>query len=142
MQDTANIIVFLPRDLSTLSVLGIMLIGTLMLGQILYHHGGRIQSIVTEKKDLTDVRAATIIDFTLALTLLYFKKLNDIPMSTTWVFLGLLAGRETILTILTSLKQSPKLPSYQATFKLIAKDMLLATFGIIISIGLVILSRL
>ena len=40
------------------------------------------------------MRSATIIDFTYALILWYFKQYNDIPMSTTWVFVGLLCGRE------------------------------------------------
>ncbi|MCA9682528.1 MAG: hypothetical protein KC457_10060, partial [Myxococcales bacterium] len=41
-----------------------------------------------------DVRHATMIDFTYALILWVFKTMSNIPMSTTWVFVGLLAGRE------------------------------------------------
>ncbi|MEL6973478.1 MAG: hypothetical protein AAFO02_25200, partial [Bacteroidota bacterium] len=33
-------------------------------------------------------------DFLYALILLFFKEFSNVPMSTTWVFLGLLAGRE------------------------------------------------
>ena len=46
-----------------------------------------------------DTRSATIIDFIYGLILLIFKEWSNMPMSTTWVFLGLLAGREVALTI-------------------------------------------
>jgi hypothetical protein len=65
-----------------------------MLAYIFANRGGSIQEIVRAKLNTQDIRSATIIDFTYGLLLLFFKEYNDIPMSTTWVFLGLLAGRE------------------------------------------------
>ena len=53
-----------------------------------------MQRILKTKTAVTDIRSATIIDFTYASLLFYFKELNNIPMSTTFVFLGLIAGRE------------------------------------------------
>lgn len=50
-------------------------------------------------------------------------------MSTTWVFLGLLAGREIILHLVT--KQDKP---YLQTFRQVGKDVLLATMGITISL--------
>jgi hypothetical protein len=38
-----------------------------------------------------------LIDFAYAFLLLYFKQLNNIPMSTTWMFVGLLCGHELAL---------------------------------------------
>jgi len=49
---------------------------------------------VLNKKNTRYVRSATLIDLVYAFLLLYFKEMNDIPMSTTWVFIGLLSGRE------------------------------------------------
>ncbi|HSI90545.1 MAG TPA: hypothetical protein VK927_05475, partial [Adhaeribacter sp.] len=80
--------------------------------------------------EVTDVRSATIIDLVYAVILYYFKELNNIPMSTTWVFIGLLAGRE------LGMKISHLDPSrnFSKTFKLISKDILAVTIGLIISV--------
>ncbi len=94
MQDAANIAVFLPRSLNVwefAAYAGFVFIG---LGVLFYMKGDKIQGIVNEKSNVTDVRAATIVDFVYAIILFYFKLYNSVPMSTTWVFLGLLAGRE------------------------------------------------
>lgn len=37
--------------------------------------------------------------FVYAIILIYFKEISNIPMSTTWVFLDLLGGRELTITI-------------------------------------------
>ena len=93
-QDFANIFVYLPRQLSALSMLVSLLILVGMLGYIFWQRGGAIQGIVRSKSNTGDIRSATIIDFIYGLILLYFKELNNVPMSTTWVFIGLLGGRE------------------------------------------------
>lgn len=87
---------------------------------------------MTEKTDITDIRAATIIDFVYALVLLVFKEMNDLPMSTTWVFLGLLAGREIALTLFTL-----KPEVYWRTAKLVFRDIMRAGMGLLISLLLV-----
>lgn len=129
MHDTANVAVFLPRQLTGLQA--VMAIGYLFLviGLLFYFKGGRIQSVVTEKTDITDIRAATIVDLTYAGVLLFFKNLNHLPMSTTWVFLGLLAGREIALTLFTN-KPKP----YANTMKLVGKDIVRASIGLLISL--------
>ncbi len=58
-------------------------------------------------------------------------------MSTTWVFLGLLAGREIILHIITS-KDRP----YLETFRQVGKDVMLASLGITVSVSIYILSTI
>lgn len=96
-QDFANIFVYLPRQLSPLSMLVSLLILVVMLGYIFYQRGGAIQGIVRAKSNTGDIRSATIIDFIYGLILLFFKELNNVPMSTTWVFIGLLGGREIVM---------------------------------------------
>lgn len=129
MQDAANIAVFLPRKLNVLeliAVIGIIFIG---LGVIFYQKGGRIQQIVTTKTDITDVRPATIVDFIFAFLMAFHLVYSTVPMSTTWVFLGLLGGREIAMNLT---KTNHK--SLVKTFRLIGKDILLALIGLIISI--------
>ncbi len=92
--------------------------------------GGQIQGIVTSKTNTTDIRAATIIDFTYAIILMYFKEMSNIPMSTTWVFLGLLAGREIALSIL--LKHRP----LKEAAPIAGQDIGKAGIGLAVSVSL------
>lgn len=106
IQDFANIYVYLPRALGGIE-LGISLVILLsMLGYIFYARGGSIQEIVKAKTNTVDIRSATIIDFLYGLVLLFFKEFNDTPMSTTWVFLGLLAGREIAIRFMLEAKEN------------------------------------
>ena len=89
-----------------------------------------IQGIVTSKTNTTDIRSATIIDFMFGCILWYFKQISNIPMSTTWVFLGLLAGRELALTL--QLRMRPM----RETTMLILQDAGKAMAGLLISLGL------
>ncbi|MEM1380998.1 MAG: hypothetical protein AAGH41_10285 [Pseudomonadota bacterium] len=94
VQDFANIFVFLPRDLSATQGFSAMAVILVFLALTFANSGGPVQRILKTKTNVVDIRSATIIDFIYASLLFFFKELSDIPMSTTWVFLGLIAGRE------------------------------------------------
>ena len=94
IQDLANIFVYVPRAVPFWFMLFAISVFIVLLGVVFYQRGGAIQNIIDTKTGVQDVRSATIIDFIYALILLVFKEMSNIPMSTTWVFLGLLAGRE------------------------------------------------
>lgn len=129
--DMANIAVFLPRALPLWMLIGVISILVAWLGMIFWSHGGKIQKIVLEKSGTRFIRSATIIDFIYALILIYFKQMNDIPMSTTWVFVGLLTGRE--LAIATTYRDTYK-AGY--VFPLIGKDFLKMMIGLGVSVAL------
>ncbi len=131
MQDAANIAVFLPRSLSIWQFLGFVSYIFFGLGLLFYLRGDKIQEIVTEKSDVTDVRGASIIDLVYAAILFFFKTLSNIPMSTTWVFIGLLGGREVSMTISKKYKKDRPIG---VTFKLVGKDILFAFIGMLVSI--------
>jgi len=133
MQDAANIAVYLPRNMSFGQFAGFALVVFVGLGLLLYYKGGRIQKIVTEKSVVTDVRFATIIDFIYCIILFYFKLYSKVPMSTTWVFIGLLGGREVAMAIRNSGDNS-----VATAFKLLIKDFSYALIGLIISIAIAI----
>ncbi|MCK6381358.1 MAG: hypothetical protein L6Q54_08930 [Leptospiraceae bacterium] len=135
LQDTANIAVFLPRKLSITEFCGAMGLIVIALGIIIRTNGGTIQEVVSEKSDIKWSKAATIVDLVYATILLVFQKWSKMPMSTTWVFLGLLAGREIILHVVT-FKDNP----YLDTFKKVGKDVVFASLGIAVSIGIFVLS--
>ena len=100
IQDLANIFVYVPRQVPFEFLMFAIMVFVVLLGVILYQRGGAIQNIVDTKTGVTDIRAATIIDFMYAIILLVFKEWSNIPMSTTWVFLGLLAGREFAMSMI------------------------------------------
>ena len=129
--DVANIAVYLPRQLSIELLIVVMAYFTILLFYIFYIQGGRIQTVVLEKTGTRYARSATIINVIYAAVLFYFKELNDLPMSTTWVFVGLLCGRE--LAIAT-INKDYKL-GY--VFPLIGKDFLKMVFGLTVSVGIV-----
>ena len=133
MQDAANIAVYLPRSMAFSEFLGFALVVFFGLGLLLYYKGGRIQKIVTEKSVITDVRFATIVDFIYCIILFYFKLHSKVPMSTTWVFIGLLAGREVAMAIRNTGDNSLLI-----SFRLMMKDFSFAMIGLIISIAIAI----
>jgi len=133
MQDAANIAVYLPRSLNTVEFIGFTSIVVIGLGLLLYYKGGRIQKIVTEKSVVTDVRFATLIDLIYCVILFYFKLHSKVPMSTTWVFIGLLAGRELGMAIMKTGNNN----IFHA-LKLGLKDMTYALLGLVISIAIAI----
>jgi len=99
IQDLANIFVFLPREVDSQTIALALLALVLLQGLIFYQQGGRIQHIVTSKTMTDDIRAAALINLIYGTILLIFKEWSNMPMSTTWVFLGLLAGREIAMTL-------------------------------------------
>ncbi len=131
MHDVANIAVYLPRQLSIMQLSIVIIYFTILLFYIFKIHGGPIQKIVLDKTGTRYARSATIINIIYAGVLYYFKELNDLPMSTTWVFVGLLCGRE--LAISTMNKDY----KFKYVFPLIGKDFLKMVFGLSVSVGIV-----
>ena len=138
IQDMANIFVYVPRPLPLTGLLLCMAWMVAVQAFIYYTKGGRIQQIVTSKTNTHDVRSATIVDLIYGLVLYFFKIQSNVPMSTTWVFIGLLAGREFAFAFahrkdgLTLLSAS----------KLMGRDLGKVVVGLVVSIGLAYTVRL
>ena len=140
--DMANIMVFLPRyenpavvgGMYELLVICVMLVG---LAFMFWERGGRIQEIVLSKTNTRYVRSATLIDLVYCFVLYFFKELNNIPMSTTFVFMGMLAGRELGIWMqmgygnLTYGKEHKK-----AIFPMLYTDFLRLMLGLAVSVSL------
>lgn len=131
IQDFANIYVYLPRSLDGGSLVISLVILLGLLAYIFYSKGGAIQGIVKAKTNTADIRSATFVDLSYGVVLYFFKELNNIPMSTTWVFLGLLAGREIALRYNLT-KEVPK-----ETLADLGRDLAKVFLGLAISIILV-----
>ena len=133
IQDLANIFVYVPRQQRLYEMLGAVFLLVSLLAVLFYQRGGRIQRIVTTKTNTSDIRSATIIDFIYGMILLFFKEFSQIPMSTTWVFVGLLAGRE--IALAHRLDVRPK----GEVAPLVLRDLGKVTVGLVTSIVLVLL---
>lgn len=128
IQDLANIFVYVPRQVPFEFLLFAIVVFVVLLGVILYQRGGAIQKIVDTKTGVSDIRAATIIDFIYAVILLIFKEWSNIPMSTTWVFLGLLAGREFAMSMILNEVNKHR------TSRNVSKDAMKLMFGLALSV--------
>ena len=129
--DVANIAVFLPRQIPVDLMIVISAVFVLGLWYMFREGGGKIQQIVLEKHNTRYVRSATIIDGVYWLILFFFKELNDIPMSPTWVFVGLLCGRALAMATVTGKEK------FKVVFPLIGKDFLKMMVGLAASVGVV-----
>jgi len=130
--DMANIAVFLPRVIPVDLMILISVVFVVGLYWMFRENGGKIQKIILEKHNTRYVRSATLIDLFYWLILWFFKELNDIPMSTTWVFVGLLAGRELAIASFTGKKKT------KSVFPLVGKDFMKMMVGLAASVGIVV----
>ncbi len=129
--DMANIAVFLPRQIPWDLMIMISVVFIAGLAFMFREGGGKIQKIVLEKHNTRYVRSATIIDFVYWIILFFFKELNDIPMSTTWVFVGLLCGRELAMATMTGKEK------FKSVFPLVGRDFFKMMIGLGASVGVV-----
>ena len=131
--DIANVFVYLPRGGVTLTTMfGVIIVLVIGLAHLFYTNGGRIQEIVLSKSGTRFIRSACIIDFFYALVLWYFKIHSAIPMSTTWVFVGLLAGRE-----MAVYRNFNKGKGIKVIFPMLVADFLKIMLGLGMSVAVV-----
>ena len=128
IQDFANIYVYLPRQLNIYQLLGSLVFILLLLGYVFKQKGGKIQEIVKQKTNSANIRSATLIDLTYGIVLYVFTVINPIPMSTTWAFVGVLAGREYAINYLLNKHQ------IKDTYKQIFRDLYKVNIGLAASI--------
>ncbi|MEM1219913.1 MAG: hypothetical protein AAGH79_13425 [Bacteroidota bacterium] len=143
-QDLANIYIYLRggQELTPFSFAISLLILLGLLAYIFYNRGGAVQDVVRQKTNTADIRSATIIDFIYGIILYVFK--DDyfglwgakIPMSTTWVFIGLLAGREIAVRINLERKVS------RNVLGMVFRDLGKIFLGLVVSVILVFIIKL
>ena len=135
VQDLANIFVYLPRNLNFISMGVCTLILCVGLCMLIVIGGGPIQGVLRSKTNTSDLRSASLIDFMFGLCLLFKAFLSSFPLSTTWVFLGLLAGRELALRI-RELEQKTVFTNQMngSLSSVIGSDLGKASVGLIVSL--------
>lgn len=133
MHDMANIAVFLPRQLELWQFGLVCTVLVTCLWVIFYRGWGEIQEVVSSKEWIGNIRTATFVALLYATILIYFKELNSLPMSTTWVFIWVLAGRELALTIID------KWYSFNKAKPVLLGDMFKIFVGLTTSVALVLM---
>ena len=129
VQDMANIFVYLPRELSLSSMVAATLMLCFGLCVLVAIGGGPIQGVVRNKINTGDLRSATVIDFLFGCVLFWKASISTFPLSTTWVFLGLLAGRE------IAIRQRLQITDRQPLNKVLGGDVYKAGIGIVVSLA-------
>ncbi|HMR44819.1 MAG TPA: hypothetical protein PKC40_13340 [Saprospiraceae bacterium] len=139
IQDLANIYIYLQggRNMSAIEFAISLILINVLLGYIFYSKGGAIQEVVRKKTNTDDIRSATIIDFIYGVILYVFQDDyfglwgGKLPMSTTWVFIGLLAGRELGIRLMLEKQITKKIS------RMVFADLGKVFFGLIVSVVLV-----
>jgi hypothetical protein len=96
---------------------------------LLAEGGGAIQAIVRRKSGLQAPRAGAALSLVYGLILMLLAVWGREPLSTTWVFLGLLAGRELALSL-----QPQGRPAADLAHDL-GRDLALAALGLAVSLA-------
>jgi hypothetical protein len=143
-QDLANIYIYLRggEGQGNAVFFASLLILLALLAYIFKRRGGKVQELVRQKINTADIRSATFVDLIYGIVLYVFK--DDyfglwgakIPMSTTWLFIGLLAGREIAIRI--NLEKTIT----KATGKMVLTDLLKVFLGLVVSVLLVFIIKL
>lgn len=136
IQDMANPTVFLPRVLQSYEMIIVSVTVLLCLAWLLKKGGAGVQNRVNEMSDMNNQASASMVLLIYAIILGCFTWFSEIPMSTTWAFIGLLSGRE----LSFSLRKLGKRSIEQSSF-LIFKDLGILTVGLAVSLILAVLSN-
>lgn len=128
IQDLANIFIVLPRQLSAgaMALALVALCGGVCL--LLAESGGAIQGILRRKSGLQTPESSAALSLVYGLILALLALWSPEPLSTTWVFLGLLAGRE------LALRLDPLASSLRAGLFDLGRDLAMAGLGLAVSL--------
>ncbi len=143
-QDLANIYIYLKagKDLSAGGFVISLIILLSLLAYIFWIKGGAVQEVVRRKTNTIDIRSASIIDLIYGIILFVFKQNSlglfeaKLPMSTTWIFIGLLAGRELAIRFMIDGKLQKE------EVRDVISDLVKVFLGLIVSIVIVFIVRL
>jgi len=129
IQDMANVFIYLPRRLGGGAMALALVVLCVGVSLLLAENGGAIQEIVRRKSGLGSPSASAALSLVYGLILALLALRSSDPLSTTWVFLGLLAGRELALQLMPQARPLP------AVVVDLGRDLALASLGLAVSVG-------
>ncbi len=122
-----NFVVFLLRVFVLKDFILFLFMGILCIYLMVYNGGGEMLKIIEDKSDV-DIKNTTIFNALLSITMLIIRCVSKIPITSTWMFLGTMAGRE------LAVASSSAVSKYKSCYKKILIDLKLAIFGIVLSL--------
>lgn len=126
-----NFVVFVPRQFTIKDIILLTIIIVITIYCIIISKGGKIQKIIDQKSDVKNIKTTVIFNSLFSFMLLSIQIVNNIPMASTWMFLGILAGREIAITMnernIVALR-------YKSCMMKVWKDLRLAIIGIVLSL--------
>lgn len=126
-------VVFVDRQFNVFELVIFNLIIILILYILISNSGGKIEKIIKEKKGSNNKKTTAIFNLLFAMILLYLQFFSNVPLTTTWVFLGLLAGRELAITY-TELGLFSSGRSTKVSLTKIIMDLNKAVVGVVFSL--------
>lgn len=87
-------VVFVDRKFNFFELVAVNIIVLVVLYIILKGDNTKIEEIINEKNETENKKSIAIFNLLFALILIFIEFFSNVPLTTTWVFLGLLAGKE------------------------------------------------
>jgi hypothetical protein len=127
-----NFVIFIDRKFSIYQLILFSGISACLMFIVLSKNNGNINKIVEEKIDAGNIKSTTIFNFIFSFMLLYLQFFSKVPLTTTWVFLGLISGRELSIAYTNDNFFSGK--NIKTSLEKIVKDLCKAVIGIVCSL--------
>jgi hypothetical protein len=137
IQDLANLYVLLPRRLDAGTMAATLALLCLAVTVLVLRDGGPIQALLERKSHSDDPRATALLTGLYGAVLFGLGQWSRLPLSTTWAFLGLLAGRELGLLLRGDGRQATSMPASVAAD--LGTDLLRASLGLVVAVAVALL---
>jgi len=137
IQDLANLYVLLPRRLDAATMAATLALLCLAVTVLVLRGGGPIQGLLERKSHSDDPRATALLTGLYGAVLFGLGRWSRLPLSTTWAFLGLLAGRELGLLLRGDGRQPASTPAAVAVD--LGSDLLRASLGLGVAVAVALL---
>jgi hypothetical protein len=134
INNTSNIVVYVEREFSFYNLCLFLFLGVAIIAFTIYNKGGPIQEIVDEKDGMKSFKITSVTNFCYAFILIKIAEISPVPIATTWVFIGILAGQEMGMAQINLNKKLTLREKYIFANKFIMKDLILAGSGVLISL--------
>ncbi len=129
----SSFMVFLPPKLYLEHLILLLIIGSIVISIVtILRPEDKMEQIVEEKTDVKNIMSSVLFNILHSVVLLTLKLNSKVPIATSWIFIGLLDGRE--LGITTRKANNFSDPKYKLCLEKISRDLYRNIIGIFISL--------
>ena len=135
-QNIGNSFVYVPKKINIYELFLFIIVSLIFISYLFTNKSEELKTIVLNKKNIESPILNILINNCFIFIIIYLKKVNNIPIATNFIFIGLLAGREFSFINFSKRKELIN------TTKIVLKDFFSSVIGILISLFLMLLYRL